>query len=71
MCLYEYLMSLEREVFRMNVEVKRDGLILRGLLETSDTDEYDIAILMHGFTGNLGYQKTGLFNSWGRRYCGE
>ncbi len=60
MCLYEYLMSLEREVFRMNVEVKRDGLILRGLLETPDTDEYDIAILMHGFTGNLGYQKTDL-----------
>lgn len=44
----------------MNVEIKRDGLILRGLLEAPSTNEYDIAILMHGFTGDLGYKKTDL-----------
>ncbi|GEL90233.1 alpha/beta hydrolase [Pediococcus parvulus] len=44
----------------MDVEIKRDGLILRGLLETPGTDKYDIAILMHGFTGDLGYRKTDL-----------
>lgn len=36
----------------MNVELKRDGLILRGELVLPEKDSYDIAILMHGFTGN-------------------
>lgn len=36
----------------MNVELKRDGLTLRGELVLPETDRYDIAILMHGFTGN-------------------
>ena len=36
----------------MNVEVKRDGLTLRGELVVPEKDSYDIAILMHGFTGN-------------------
>lgn len=35
----------------MKVEINRDGLILRGDLELPDRDEYDIVILMHGFTG--------------------
>lgn len=35
----------------MKVEIKRDGLILRGDLELPDQEEYDIVILMHGFTG--------------------
>lgn len=35
----------------MKVEIKRDGLILRGDLELPDHKEYDIVILMHGFTG--------------------
>ena len=36
----------------MNVELKRDGLTLRGELLLPEKDSYDIAILMHGFTGN-------------------
>lgn len=36
----------------MNVELKRDGLALRGELVVPEKDSYDIAILMHGFTGN-------------------
>lgn len=36
----------------MKVEIKRDGLILRGDLEVPDQDHYDLVILMHGFTGN-------------------
>ena len=36
----------------MNVELKRDGLTLRGELVVPEKDSYDIAILMHGFTGN-------------------
>ncbi|WP_412989629.1 alpha/beta hydrolase [Pediococcus siamensis] len=44
----------------MDVEIKRDGLTLHGLLETPAAKTYDIAVLMHGFTGNLGYDKTDL-----------
>lgn len=36
----------------MNVKLKRDGLTLRGELLLPEKDSYDIAILMHGFTGN-------------------
>ena len=36
-----------------NVQVQRDGLTLRGVLEIPEgKDKYDMAILMHGFTGN-------------------
>lgn len=34
------------------VNIKRDGLNLVGDLETVDQPEYDLAILMHGFTAN-------------------
>ena len=38
-----------------NVQVQRDGLTLRGVLEIPEgKDKYDMAILMHGFTGNCG-----------------
>ena len=43
---------LQRRTYIMNVEVKRDGLTLRGELVVPEKDSYDIAILMHGFTGN-------------------
>lgn len=36
----------------MKVAIKRDGLTLRGDLEVPKQDNYDIVILMHGFTGN-------------------
>ena len=36
-----------------NVQVQRDGLTLRGVLEIPEgKDKYDMANLMHGFTGN-------------------
>lgn len=41
----------------MEVTVKRDGLTLRGVLEGTSTLKNDeIAILMHGFQGNRGYE---------------
>ncbi|QXL46817.1 alpha/beta hydrolase family protein [Lactobacillus johnsonii] len=40
----------------MEIIIKRDGLNLHGLLEGTDKIENDaIAILMHGFKGDLGY----------------
>lgn len=40
----------------MEITIKRDGLKLYGLLEGTTTIKNDtIAILMHGFKGNLGY----------------
>lgn len=40
----------------MEITIKRDGLNLHGLLEGTDKIENDaIAILMHGFKGDLGY----------------
>ena len=41
---------------KMEITIKRDGLNLHGLLEGTDKIENDaIAILMHGFKGDLGY----------------
>lgn len=43
----------------MEITIERDGLRLHGLLEGTDTLENDtVAILMHGFKGNLGYDET-------------
>ena len=43
-----------------NVQVQRDGLTLRGVLEIPEgKDKYDMAILMHGFTGNCGRDNPG------------
>lgn len=40
----------------MEVEIQRDNLTLHGLLEGTTTVQNDtVAILMHGFKGNLGY----------------
>lgn len=35
----------------MNVEITRDGLTLRGLFNKPDKKEFDLVIIMHGFTG--------------------
>lgn len=41
----------------MEITIKRDGLTLRGVLEGTDTLQNDqIAILLHGFQGDRGYQ---------------
>ncbi len=43
----------------MEITIERDGLRLHGLLEGTDTLENDtVAILMHGFKGDLGYDET-------------
>lgn len=44
----------------MQVMIKRDGLNLRGILELPDQDNYDLVILMHGFTANCGYESNDL-----------
>lgn len=38
----------------MNVGIKRDGLTLRGTFIKPSTAEFDLVILMHGFTSNRG-----------------
>lgn len=38
----------------MNIELKRDGLILRGTLTKPATATFDLVILMHGFTSDRG-----------------
>lgn len=52
----------------MEVAIKSAGLTLRGLLEGSDQVPNDrIAILMHGFKGDLGYTKENLLNQLAHR----
>ena len=41
------------------IEIQRDGLTLRGILETPAQNRYDLAILMHGFSGNCGRNNPG------------
>jgi len=38
----------------MDVEIKRDGLTLRGTFNKPQSDSFDLVILMHGFTSNRG-----------------
>lgn len=43
-----------------DVEIKRDGLTLRGVLEIpEEKTNFDLAILMHGFSGNCGRNNPG------------
>ena len=44
----------------MDITLKRDGLKLYGRYERATATNQGVAILMHGFTGNLGYSKTSL-----------
>lgn len=40
----------------MDVNIKRDGLTLHGVLEGTDQlENQEVAILLHGFKGNMGY----------------
>ncbi|MEO5284928.1 alpha/beta hydrolase [Limosilactobacillus allomucosae] len=39
------------------IMIKRDGLMLHGLIDIPNQDEFDLVILMHGFTSDLGYAK--------------
>lgn len=38
----------------MDVEIKRDGLTLRGTFNKPQTKQFDLVILMHGFTSDRG-----------------
>jgi len=40
----------------MDVEIKRDGLTLRGTYHKPQSDSFDLVILMHGFTSNRGIE---------------
>ncbi|MDO4855448.1 MAG: alpha/beta fold hydrolase [Limosilactobacillus gorillae] len=52
----------------MEVSIERDGLTLRGLLEGSNqVHNKRIAILMHGFKGDLGYTEESLLNQVAHR----
>ena len=47
----------------MDVEIKRDGILLHGRMERAEKMEKAPAlILFHGFAGNLGYEENDLFN---------
>lgn len=43
------------------ITIKRDGLLLHRLIDLPEQDEFDLVILMHGFTSNLGYTKRRVF----------
>lgn len=51
----------------MEVEIKRDGLTLRGTLEKPQTNEFDLVILMHGFTSDRGVQSDQLLYQLAQR----
>lgn len=36
----------------MDIEIKRDNLVLRGTMEKPEQESYDLALIFHGFTGN-------------------
>ncbi|MCD8054360.1 MAG: alpha/beta hydrolase [Lachnospiraceae bacterium] len=42
------------------VEIKRDGLTLRGFMTVPDTPEYDMVIQFHGFQSNCGREEDSL-----------
>ena len=47
----------------MEITIQRDGLSLFGLLEGADkVENEEIAVLMHGFKGDLGYRKGALLD---------
>ena len=43
------------------ITIKRDGLLLHGLIDLPEQDEFDLVILMHGVISNLGYTKRRVF----------
>ena len=45
----------------MNVEIKRDGLTLRGIEERPSEKAGPMVIMFHGFNGNAGYVQGELF----------
>jgi pimeloyl-ACP methyl ester carboxylesterase len=50
---------------KMEVEIKRDGLTLHGTLTKPDQDNFNLVILMHGFTAN---RNTELLNKLSEKF---
>ncbi|QBE97765.1 alpha/beta hydrolase [Blautia producta] len=46
----------------MDVEIKREGILLRGRIDRPETEKCPVVILFHGFTGDLGYEKEDLYS---------
>jgi len=52
----------------MDVEIKRDGLTLRGTFNKPATDKFNLVILMHGFTSNRGIDPEQLLYQLAKRF---
>ncbi|HJF86379.1 MAG TPA: alpha/beta fold hydrolase [Companilactobacillus farciminis] len=55
----------------MKVEIKRDGLTLRGDFVKPQTDKFNLVILMHGFTSNRGMEPSQLLYQLAQRFVAE
>jgi len=55
----------------MDIEIKRDGLTLRGTLVKPQTTEFDLVVLMHGFTSNRGIEPDQLLYQLAERLEGK
>ena len=55
----------------MDVEIKRDGLTLRGTLVKPQTEEFNLVVLMHGFTSNRGVDPDQLLYQLAQRFEAE
>jgi len=55
----------------MKVEIKRDGLTLRGDFVKPQTDKFNLVILMHGFTSNRGIEPSQLLYQLAQRFVAE
>lgn len=55
----------------MDVEIKRDGLTLRGTLVKPDKKEFDLVVLMHGFTSDRGMNPDQLLYQLALRFESE
>lgn len=53
----------------MDVEIKRDGLTLRGTLTKPSTAKFNLVILMHGFTSNRGITSDQLLYQLANRFA--
>ncbi|ALB29790.1 alpha/beta hydrolase [Companilactobacillus heilongjiangensis] len=55
----------------MDVEIKRDGLTLRGTFNKPAADKFNLVILMHGFTSNRGVDPDQLLYQLAKRFEGK
>lgn len=62
---------IQKEKFAMDVEIKRDGLTLRGTLIKPKAKEFNLVVLMHGFTSNRGIEPEQLLYQLAQRFEAE